>query len=75
MERSYQKVTSHSCFYGDIINKPKKFKSDISKFVKVLKNLIKKCCELAIIVHSLIQVYFAKNIDNLLVQLISPTSN
>ena len=32
----------HPCFHGDVINKAKKFKSDISKLVKSLKNLIGK---------------------------------
>jgi hypothetical protein len=54
-----KKCISHPCCYGDVINNLKKFKSDISKFVKILKNLIKKCCELATIVHPLRQVGFA----------------
>jgi len=44
-------------------------KSDISKLGKSMENLIRKGYDLAIIVHSLKKVYFAKNIDNLLVQL------
>jgi hypothetical protein len=44
-------------------------KSDISKLVKSMENRIRKGFDLAIIVHSLRQVYFAKNIDNFLVQL------
>jgi len=37
-----KKGISHPCFYGDIINKAKKFKPDTSKLVKSLKNLICK---------------------------------
>jgi hypothetical protein len=44
-------------------------KSDISKLGKSMENLIRKGYDLAIIVHSLKQVYFAKHVDNLLVQL------
>jgi hypothetical protein len=44
-------------------------KSDTSKLVKSVENLIRKGYDLAIIVHSLRQVYVAKNIDNLLIQL------
>jgi len=40
-----------------------------------LKNLIRKGYDLATIIHSLRQVYFAKNIDSLLVPLVGPTSN
>jgi hypothetical protein len=56
------KDISHSCFCGDIFNK-----SDTSKFVKSLKDLIGKGNDLTTIVHSLRQVYLAKNIENLLV--------
>ena len=51
---------------GDIINRAKKFKSDSSKHVKSLKNLICKSYDLATIVDSLRQVYFTNNVDNLL---------
>ena len=44
-------------------------KFDISKLVKSMENLIRKGFDLVIIVHSFRQVYFAKNIDNFLVQL------
>ena len=37
-----KKGISHPCFYGDIINKVKKFKPDTSTLVKSLKNLICK---------------------------------
>ena len=40
--------------------KAKRFKSDTSKFIKSLKNLIQKHAELTTIVQSLMQVYFAK---------------
>ena len=46
-----------------------------STLVKYLTNLIRKGYELAIVAHSLRQVYFAKNLDNLLVQLVCPTKN
>jgi hypothetical protein len=57
--------------------------SDTSKLVKSLKNLICSCYDLATMydlattVDTLRQLYFAKNIDNLLVQLIlvGPTDN
>ena len=52
-----------------------KFKSDTSRLVNSLNNLICKCYDLASIVDSLIQVYFTRNIDNLLVQLVGLTSN
>jgi hypothetical protein len=55
--------------YRDIINKDKKFKFDTSRPVKSLENLF------AIIIDSLTKVYFAKHIDNLLVQLSGLTSN
>ena len=35
METNDQKGTSHQCFYGDTINKAKRFKCDISKLVSV----------------------------------------
>ena len=41
----------------------------------ILKNLIHKGYDLATIVHSLRQVYFAKNIENLVVQPVGQTSN
>jgi hypothetical protein len=46
-------------------------RANISKY----SNLIRKGYGFATIVHSLRQVYFAKNTDNLLVQLEGPTSN
>ena len=55
-------------FYSDIINKAKQFKYDRSELVKYLKNPIRIGYDLAIIVHSLMQDYFTKNIDNLLGQ-------
>lgn len=42
MQRSDQIGYFTPCFHGDVINKAKKFKSDISKLVKSLKNLIGK---------------------------------
>ena len=54
------------------INKAKKFKSDTSNPVKSMNNLICKGYDLASVVHSLRQVYFAKNIDNLLIPLECP---
>jgi hypothetical protein len=39
-KRFDQKGYFISMFYGDVINKAKKFKSDTSKLVKYLKNLI-----------------------------------
>jgi len=45
--------------YSDVIDKAKMFKSDTSKLVESLKNLIRKGYELTII-DSLRQVYFAK---------------
>jgi hypothetical protein len=39
------------------------------------KNCISEDYDLATIVHFLEQVYFVKNIDNLLVELVIPTSN
>ena len=45
--------------YGDVINKAKKFKSDTSKLVKSLKNLIHKGYDLSTIVYSLNHVYSA----------------
>jgi hypothetical protein len=55
-------------FYGDIINKAKQFKYDTSELVKYLKYLIRIGYNLAVRVHSLMQDYFTKNIDNLLGQ-------
>ena len=43
--------------------KANKFKSDISKFVKSVINLIRKGYNLTTIAHSLRQDYFSKNID------------
>jgi hypothetical protein len=54
---------------------PSKFKSDISKFLKSLKNLISKFYDLSTIDKSLGQVFFAKTIDNLLGKLVGSTSN
>jgi hypothetical protein len=47
-------------FYGDVINKENKFKHDTSKIIKLLKNLIRKNYDLATIISSLRQVYFAQ---------------
>jgi len=52
-----------------------KFKSEISKLVKYQRNLIGKGYDLTTIVYSLRQVCFSKNIDNLLLQPVGPTSN
>ena len=60
---------SHPCFYGDIINKAKKLKSD------TCKNLICKGYDSTTIVDCLMQAFFAKNIDNLLILLVGPISN
>jgi hypothetical protein len=57
-----------SIFYGDIINKAKQFKYDTSELVKYLKIFIRIGYNLAVRVHSLMQDYFTKNIDNLLGQ-------
>ena len=57
-----------SMFYSDIINKAKQFKYNRSELVKYLKHPIRIGYDLAIIVHSLMQDYFTKNIDNLLGQ-------
>jgi hypothetical protein len=65
---------SNPCFNGDIINKTKNVKSDTSKLAKYLKNLVYKGYDLATIVDSLRQVYFLKNIDNLLIQLVGQTT-
>jgi hypothetical protein len=43
--------------YGDVINKAKKFKSDTSKLVKSLKNLIHKGYDLSTIVYALSHAY------------------
>ena len=52
----------------------KRFKSDTSKLIKSLKNLIKKHTELTTIDQSLRQVYFhKKNIDNQFLQLVGST--
>lgn len=52
----------------------KRFKSDTSKLIKSLKNLIKKHTELTTIDQSLRQVYFhKKNIDNQFLQLVGLT--
>jgi hypothetical protein len=51
------------------------FKSMESEKVKYLKNRIRKDHDLANIIHSFRQVNFAKNIHDLLVQLLGPTSN
>jgi hypothetical protein len=64
MQRSDQKGYFPSMFYGDIINKSKKFKSETSKDF-----------DLVLICHYLRQVYFAKYIDNLPVQLVDKTDN
>ena len=74
MQRSDQKGYFPSMFYGDVISKAKRVKSDTSKLVKPLKNLFRKSYDIAIIVHSLKQrqVYFAKN---LLVLLVGSSSN
>ena len=69
-----QKDISNPDFYCDVINKGQKFKSEISSH-KVIENLIRKGYDLTTIVHSLMQVSFAKNIDNMLVQLLDPISN
>ena len=61
--------------YCHVINKAQKFNSDISKLVKHVNNLTRKGYDLATIVQSVRQVYLAQNIDNLLVQLVGPTSN
>jgi len=52
-----------------LINIAKIFKSDTSNLVKYMKNLIRKGYDLTTIVNSLMQVYFAKKIDILLINL------
>ena len=37
-----KKGISQPCFYGDVINRAKKFKSDTSKLVKSLKTVFAK---------------------------------
>ena len=51
------------------------FRFSKSKFVISLKILIRKGYNLTTIVNFLRQIYFAKNIDNLLVLLAGPSSN
>ena len=60
-----KKGISHPCFYGDFFNIDKMVKSDTSNLVKYMINLIRKGYDLATIVDSLMQVYFAKKIETL----------
>ena len=60
MHRSDQNRYFTNMFYGDVINKENKFKHDTSKIIKLLKNLIRKNYDLATIISSLRQVYFAQ---------------
>ena len=53
----------------------KTFTNFITTVNILYKNLFHKGYDLATIIHSLKQVYFTKNIDNLLVQLVGPNSN
>jgi predicted nucleotidyltransferase len=53
-------VISIPCVYGSVLSRTEMAKSDISKLVKSMENRIRKGFDLAIIVHSLRQVYFAK---------------
>ena len=53
-----KKGISHPMFYGNVIDKSLKFKSDTSELAKPLKNLIHKSYDLATIVDSSMQVYF-----------------
>ena len=61
--------------YGDVINTAKKFKFDTSKLATSLNNLIRRGYDLSTSIHSLRHVYFDKNIDKLLVQLVGQTRN
>jgi hypothetical protein len=61
--------------YCHVINKAQKFNSDTSILVKYVNNLTRKGYGLANIVQSMRQVYFTQDIDNLLIQLVGPTSN
>ena len=71
----YDTYTSHAaCLYGDVINIAKMCKSDTSKLVNSLKHFIRTGDDWVIIIHTLRQV-IAKNIDNLQLQLVGPTSN
>ena len=51
------------------LRKIKMVKYDISKLGKSVENLIRKGYDLAFIILSVKQVYFTKNVDNLLVKL------
>ena len=52
----------HLSYSLTFIKKSLKFKSERSQFVKHLKSLIHKDYHLATILHSLMQIYFSKNI-------------
>ena len=62
-------------FYGEVIKKSKMLKSDTSKHIQFLKNLIRKWYDWATIVESLRQAYIVENIGELLVQPVGQTSN
>jgi hypothetical protein len=58
---TYKKIVQiKNMFYGDVVSKENMFKHDTSKIIKLLKNLIRKNYDLATIISSLRQVYFAK---------------
>ena len=56
----------YPCFYGDVINKGQKFKSDTFILLKSLR----KSYSLTTTIDSLRHIFFAKDIDNQLVQLL-----
>lgn len=55
-----KKSISHSCFYCDVFNRAKMFKSNTSKLAKSLKNILRKDHDLETIVYSLCQVFCPK---------------
>ena len=67
-----KKELSSQCLDDDVINKANKFKSDTSKLITYLTNLIRQCYYSTTIIVSLRQT---KNINNLLVQLVDYAYN
>ena len=65
-----KKGISHPNFYGNVVNKARKFQSDPSKLIKPLNNLIRKGYNYHIIIKSLNFAFFGRNIDSLVTSLV-----
>lgn len=76
MQESDPKIYYFDVSMVVVISKDKKFKSDVFKPIKSLnRNRFHKGFNVATIVDSLRQIFFAKHMDNLFLELVGSTNN